>query len=107
MGKESKVDEGEEVIKQGAQVVSDEPGLYVIESGKLDVYKASDVKLGRGNRVFTYDKQGQSFGELALLYNAPRAATIVAQTPSQLWSIDRNTFNFCVRDAAKKQQEKY
>jgi CRP-like cAMP-binding protein len=35
-----------------------------------------------------------------LLYNAPRAATIKAKTDSILWSLDRETFNNIVKDAA-------
>eukprot|EP00928_Gymnodinium_smaydae_P032834 TRINITY_DN23685_c0_g1_i1.p1 TRINITY_DN23685_c0_g1~~TRINITY_DN23685_c0_g1_i1.p1 ORF type:complete len:370 (+),score=90.35 TRINITY_DN23685_c0_g1_i1:175-1284(+) len=103
---EHRVPAGEEVIRQGAQVVADEPGLYVIEAGQLEVFKATDSSGGRGNCVFTYDSQGQSFGELALLYNAPRAATVVAKTESILWSIDRNTFNSCVKGAARRRKER-
>jgi cAMP-dependent protein kinase regulator len=47
----------------------------------------------------TYEP-GDAFGELALLYNAPRAATIKAKVASQLWVLDRNTFNHIVKDAA-------
>jgi cAMP-dependent protein kinase regulator len=43
---------------------------------------------------------GDAFGELALLYNAPRAATIKAKTDVQLWVLDRNTFTHIVKDAA-------
>lgn len=35
-----------------------------------------------------------------MLYNAPRAATIKAKTDSFLWVLDRNTFNYIVKDAA-------
>lgn len=58
------------VIKQG------EEGdvLYVVETGKLDCFKKYYDK---PDLVYlkTYEP-GESFGELALLYNAPRAASI-------------------------------
>ena len=43
---------------------------------------------------------GEAFGELALLYNAPRAANIIAKTECVIWSLDRGTFNHIVKDAA-------
>ena len=52
-------------------------------------------------------KPGETFGELALLYNAPRAATIKAKTDCVLWVLDRETFNNIVKDAAQKKREKY
>ena len=42
---------------------------------------------------------GEAFGELALLYNAPRAATIVCKTDSQLWSLERGAFNAIIKTA--------
>jgi CRP-like cAMP-binding protein len=33
-----------------------------------------------------------SFGELALMYNAPRAATVKASSQSKVWALDRATF---------------
>jgi len=51
---------------------------------------------------------GETFGELALLYNCPRAAKVVAATPSvTLWRLDRETFNAIVKVAAMKRREKY
>eukprot|EP01043_Picozoa_sp_COSAG02_P071423 COSAG02_NODE_13047_length_1453_cov_2.181684_2_plen_231_part_01 len=41
--------------------------------------------------VFSY-ASGGCFGELALLYDEPRAATIIASEPSKLWEIDINTY---------------
>eukprot|EP00927_Polykrikos_kofoidii_P064247 TRINITY_DN5933_c0_g1_i1.p1 TRINITY_DN5933_c0_g1~~TRINITY_DN5933_c0_g1_i1.p1 ORF type:complete len:396 (+),score=112.20 TRINITY_DN5933_c0_g1_i1:68-1255(+) len=97
---------GTEVIKQGAKVTGTEPGLFVIQSGKLDVYKRQDGEEGNGTKVFTYDKMGQSFGELALLYDCPRTATVVVSTDAIVWSIDRETFNQCVKGAAMHQRER-
>lgn len=48
---------------------------------------------------------GEAFGELALLYNAPRAASIRAKTDSVLFSLDRITFNHIVKDASRKKRE--
>ena len=67
-----------------------------MESGKLSCSKILD---GRDTYLKTY-KSGEVFGELALLYNAPRAASIRAETLAQVWALDRNTFNFIVKEAS-------
>lgn len=41
---------------------------------------------GAEKLVGRYDNRG-SFGELALMYNTPRAATIVAALPGALWCL--------------------
>ena len=65
-------------------------------SGSYDIYVA-------GKRVGSYDDTG-SFGELALMYNQPRAATIIATSPGSLWAmVCMSTSLFCTpwfRDAA-------
>ena len=98
---EKKYTAGQNVITQG------EEGdvLYLVDSGELDcekVFKAGDPP----TYLKTY-KPGESFGELALLYNAPRAATIRAKTDSTCWALDRECFNNIVKDAAMKKREKY
>ena len=42
-----------------------------------------------------------------MLYNAPRAATIVADSDCILWCLDRGTFNHIVKDSSRKRREKY
>lgn len=89
------------MIKQG----EDGNELYVVESGELDCFK-----LFSGNEEETYLKTyqpGESFGELALLYNAPRAATIRAKTDAVLLALDRECFNHIVKDAACRKRDKY
>ncbi len=98
---ERKAQPGEFIIQEG----EDGDNLYVVEQGELDC-----TKVFKGNTDPTYLKTfvpGEAFGELALLYNAPRAATIKAKTESILWALDRNTFNHVVKDAAAKKREKY
>jgi hypothetical protein len=56
------------------------------------VKKADDGREDpRGKLVLTY-AEGATFGELALMYNTPRAASIVASSDSVLWAMDRETF---------------
>lgn len=46
-------------------------------------------------KVFSYDsKHGNNpcFGELALMYSKPRAATVKAKTDGRLWALERNAF---------------
>ena len=79
--------------------------MYVLESGSLDC-----TKVFSGNSQPTHLKvyqPGEGFGELALLYNCPRAATITAKTDYVCWKLDRDTFNHIVKDAAAKKREKY
>lgn len=77
--------------------------LCVIESGSVDCIKIID---GAPVVVKTC-KPGDVFGELALLYNAPRAATVQATSVCTCWKLDRATFNFVVRDATMKRREQY
>ena len=42
-----------------------------------------------------------------MLYNAPRAATIISDSDSLLWSLDRNTFTHIVKESSAKKREKY
>lgn len=44
---------------------------------------------------------------MALLYNAPRAATITSDAESLLFVLDRQTFNHIVKDASIRKKEKY
>jgi len=85
---------GETIITQG------EPGdkFYVVGSGVFDCYlNPEGDQRGERKLVHTYDaKEGgmgnPSFGELALMYSKPRAATVVARSDGYLWALGRQTF---------------
>ncbi|KAM9172402.1 cAMP-dependent protein kinase type II-beta regulatory subunit isoform 3-T3 [Pangshura tecta] len=94
---EKLVEGGEHVIDQG----DDGDNFYVIDRGTYDIYVKCD---GVGRCVGTYDNRG-SFGELALMYNTPRAATIIATSPGAVWGLDRVTFRrIIVKNNAKKRR---
>jgi cAMP-dependent protein kinase regulator len=63
----------------------------------LNDRKVADWGAGTRNRTF---------GELALLYNSPRAATVRAASDAKLWFIDRITFRNCVAQSSQLQHEK-
>ena len=74
------------VIKQG------ESGdhFYVVQTGQLEIYvKGKD---GIDQKVGNTLGPGQSFGELALMYNTPRAASIKTIGECTLWEIDRASY---------------
>ena len=56
--------------------------------------------------IHTYENSG-SFGELALLYNMPRAATITAESEGSLWAMDRQTFRRIILKSAFKKRKMY
>jgi len=98
---ERKIKAGEWIIKQG----DDGDNLYVIDRGTLECYKQFSPN-SEPKHVKTYNP-GESFGELALLYNAPRAASIKAITDVILFALDRDTFNHIVKDAMAKRRERF
>ena len=77
---EMKVQPGDEIVREG------EPGerLYVIAEGEFD------VSCTRG--AFPSLGAGDLFGEIALLRNVPRTATVSARTEGLLYALDRNAF---------------
>ncbi|XP_013875949.1 cGMP-dependent protein kinase 1 [Austrofundulus limnaeus] len=58
--------------------------VYVLEEGTVEVTK-------QGKKVCTMGP-GKVFGELAVLYNCTRTASVTALTDIKLWGIDRHGF---------------
>lgn len=62
---------------------------------------------GLGDKVTTIEPGG-SFGELALMYNAPRAATVIsAEAGCTLWALDRITFRRILMDSTFQRRRLY
>merc|ERR1712125_98772 len=59
------------------------------------------------DKVVKTCESGDVFGELALLYNCPRAATVEAQETCLMWQLDRDTFTNIVKEAAQKKRQRY
>lgn len=102
--------EGEVVMKQG----EDGDNFYIIDKGIADIYVAGLDPLTppdaegpatseHGGRV-QIAGPADSFGELALMYNSPRAATVVARSALGLWAVDRTTFRTLVMGLAVRKR---
>ncbi len=81
---------GEVIFEQG------DPGaaFYAIRSGQADVIE--DDALVRTLQA------GSFFGEVALLLDVPRTATVQARTPVRAYRIDRDGFDRVVKDAFRR-----
>eukprot|EP00933_Yihiella_yeosuensis_P083030 TRINITY_DN97109_c0_g1_i1.p1 TRINITY_DN97109_c0_g1~~TRINITY_DN97109_c0_g1_i1.p1 ORF type:complete len:409 (-),score=125.99 TRINITY_DN97109_c0_g1_i1:251-1477(-) len=90
---------GARIIEEG----DDGDYLFVIEKGNPEVKKEIDDEI----KVVKKCTPGDVVGELALLYNCPRAATVDAVDKCLLWKLDRETFNHIVKEAATKKSSMY
>lgn len=73
---------GQNIITEG------EPGtnFYMLESGEAEAYKEGV------DRPVKYYKRGDYFGELALLNDKPRAASVIAKTDCKVSKLGRDGF---------------
>jgi len=91
---------GDRIIEQG----DDGEAMFVVEEGQVSCYK----RLPEGDhKLVKQCRAGDAFGELALLYNCPRAASVKSRERSVLWQLDRDTFSHIVRGSASKRRDRY
>ncbi|XP_076872593.1 cGMP-dependent protein kinase 2 [Brachyhypopomus gauderio] len=84
---------GDEIIKEGTEGDS----LYIVAAGELQVTQA-----GRHLRTLT---SGDVFGELAILYNCKRTATVKAVTAIRLWCMERQTYRSIMTSKSKRKRQ--
>ena len=77
---------GEDVVRQGDAA----DGLYIVASGALGVYACSPDGLAE-TRLGVL-RPGDCFGEMALLTDEPRSATVRAETDGELLRLERGRF---------------
>lgn len=86
---------GETIIQQG----DEGDNFYVIDLGEVEVYVNSELVTTIG--------EGSSFGELALIYGTPRAATVKAKTAVKLWGIDRDSYRRILMGSTIRKRKMY
>eukprot|EP00931_Biecheleriopsis_adriatica_P073903 TRINITY_DN48103_c0_g1_i1.p1 TRINITY_DN48103_c0_g1~~TRINITY_DN48103_c0_g1_i1.p1 ORF type:complete len:411 (+),score=161.31 TRINITY_DN48103_c0_g1_i1:63-1295(+) len=97
--KECVFEPGQRIIQEG----EDGECLFIIEEGNPECKKVIDGE----DKVVKKCTPGDVFGELALLYNAKRAASVDAADRCVAWQLDRETFNHIVKEAASARSGRY
>jgi cAMP-dependent protein kinase regulator len=79
-----------------ALVVEGEEGdsFYAVSSGRFDVEAGGQLKQTMG--------AGSYFGEIALLLDVPRTATVVARTPARVFRLDRAGFDLLLAGSFRR-----
>jgi len=93
--------------------------FYVVQSGKFEISiseidgdgpkpNSAEKAVARGeSKVVNVVTAGGSFGELALLYFVPRAATVTAMEGSVVWVIDRQNFKDILMQVSETKLKEY
>jgi len=104
------VKKGTWVIKQGT--VGDR--FYIIDEGRFEVRIVPDGEKDEdgtgGHTVHVYEGSvarhaHPCFGELALMYSAPRSASIIAQSDGHLWALHRLAFRQVLAQSQDTRQD--
>jgi len=73
--------------------------FYVIDQGEVEIFVNGELATTIG--------EGGSFGELALIYGTPRAATVRAKTDVKLWGIDRDSYRRILMGSTIRKRKMY
>ena len=76
---------GDVIIRQGSY----ETSAYIIESGKVEI----SITVNDKKTVFAIMGEKQIFGEMGLMDDRPRSATVTALEDTRVSVIDRKSFN--------------
>lgn len=93
------VSQGEAIITQGEKG----DNFYLVQEGEFDIFVQKNDQREKVNHA----GPGTSFGELALLYNAPRAASVISLCDSKVWALDRYTFRNNLMTVSKQKLSEY
>lgn len=96
---EMKVEVGTTIVEQG-QFPSKDDCMFVLQEGTVDVIIAGSGQTRRNDSEVSHDgrtirmhkEPGWVFGDVALLLNSPRSASVVAKTNCALWTLSRGVF---------------
>jgi signal transduction histidine kinase len=82
---------GEIIFEEGSQA----DRFYIVAEGAVEVWK--DYRLPEKDLLAVHER-GHLFGEMALIDELPRSATVRAKEPTRLFYIDRDDFQTIIQD---------
>ncbi len=68
--------------------------FFVVTAGLLEVRRSGESREEGHPRLFA----GDFFGEMSLLFNQPRSATVIAIMTTELLELDQSTFEFILQE---------
>jgi len=91
--KREDVNAGKVITREGDK----KSNLYIIDEGIVEISKKTSLGEPYVISIRDVKKTGRTFfGEVSLIYNTPRTATIIAKTDAVLYNISGHAFNkFC------------
>ena len=84
------VEPGGLVVREGDEGHS----FFVVTAGLLEVRRSGESREEGHPRLFA----GDFFGEMSLLFNQPRSATVIAIMTTELLELDQPTFEFILKE---------
>eukprot|EP00760_Papus_ankaliazontas_P009275 PhM_4_TR13988/c0_g1_i1/m.81531/K04739/PRKAR; cAMP-dependent protein kinase regulator len=90
----------ERIFEQG----DDGDKFYLIDSGRCEIVICDSDGTPRPS---IFIGEGDTFGELGVMYGTPRAASVFAATSISLWSIDRDTYRSTIMQQTLRKRERY
>jgi CRP-like cAMP-binding protein len=90
-----------ELFRQETGALQLAPGEFLFKEGekgeKMFVVLEGEMDILLGDFVLETVKSGALIGEMALIDDSPRTASVMAKSPSRLAEIDRRRFHFLVQ----------
>jgi CRP-like cAMP-binding protein len=85
-----------ELLTRAADLVDVPAGKELIREGERGreffAIAEGEVEISQGGRPIATEQAGDFFGEIALLHDVPRTATVTATTPSSLFVLSAQAF---------------
>ncbi|XP_078489701.1 cGMP-dependent protein kinase 1-like [Ciona intestinalis] len=72
--------------------------LYVLETGEVEVTQNS--------KYLCTLTAGSVFGEIAIMYNTKRTATVTATSATKVWMLEQSVFHYIMKNVADTQRQK-